>query len=232
MTSVGIMQPYFLPYVGYYQLINAVDTFIIHDRVKYTKKGWINRNRLLTSDNRLKSISINLVKSKDTDTILEKEISNVYDREKLVRIIKETYRQAPYFYEIEAFIEEVILFNTTSLSNYLENSIMTFSRLLEIDTAICLARRINHDRNLMGSKLVMDLVKGVGGTTYINMIGGAHLYSKSEFNKNELELLFITQDIECTEPDSRNNSDLSYSIVDLISYRGLDYTISKVKGLI
>ena len=45
--TVAIMQPYFFPYIGYFQLIGAVDQFVIYDTVKYTKKGWINRNRML-----------------------------------------------------------------------------------------------------------------------------------------------------------------------------------------
>ena len=45
--TLGIMQPYFLPYIGYWQLLSAVDQFVVYDNIKYTKKGWINRNRFL-----------------------------------------------------------------------------------------------------------------------------------------------------------------------------------------
>jgi len=44
---VGIMQPYFLPYIGYFQLINLCDKFVIYDDIQFTKRGWINRNRIL-----------------------------------------------------------------------------------------------------------------------------------------------------------------------------------------
>ena len=45
--KLGVMQPYFLPYIGYFQLIEAADVFVVYDNIKYTKKGWINRNRML-----------------------------------------------------------------------------------------------------------------------------------------------------------------------------------------
>ncbi len=45
--KIAIMQPYFFPYIGYFQLIESVDLFVLYDNIKYTKKGWINRNRFL-----------------------------------------------------------------------------------------------------------------------------------------------------------------------------------------
>ena len=47
--KLGIMQPYYLPYIGYWQLLNAVDKYVIYDDVNFIKGGWINRNRILNN---------------------------------------------------------------------------------------------------------------------------------------------------------------------------------------
>ena len=54
MKKIAIMQPYFFPYIGYFQLINSVDEFIIYDNIQYTKGGWINRNQILANNKKKK----------------------------------------------------------------------------------------------------------------------------------------------------------------------------------
>ena len=61
---LAIMQPYFFPYIGYFQLIAAVDQFIVYDNIKYTKKGWINRNRMLQNG---KDVMFSLPLKSDSD---------------------------------------------------------------------------------------------------------------------------------------------------------------------
>ena len=82
------MQPYFFPYLGYFKLINAVDKFVVYDDVEYTKKGWINRNRLLFG-NEINTFSIPIRKSSDYDKIKEKFVS---DDENGIRLILKNLR--------------------------------------------------------------------------------------------------------------------------------------------
>ncbi len=65
--KVAIMQPYLFPYIGYFQLINSVDEFVIYDNIKYTKKGWINRNRILVKG---KDQLITATLKKDSDYLV------------------------------------------------------------------------------------------------------------------------------------------------------------------
>ena len=94
--KLAIMQPYFLPYIGYFQLIAAVDQFIVYDNIKYTKKGWINRNRLLQNGTDT-VFSIPLSKDSDALDIRERQIAADFRRDKLLKQIAEAYRKAPYF---------------------------------------------------------------------------------------------------------------------------------------
>ena len=94
--KVGIMQPYFLPYVGYFQLIAAVDLFIVYDNIKYTKKGWINRNRMLLNGTDT-TFSLPLRKDSDYLNVVDRELSLDFDRHKLLNQLRGAYIRAPYF---------------------------------------------------------------------------------------------------------------------------------------
>ena len=104
MKSIAIMQPYFMPYIGYFQLINAVDEFVVYDNIKYTKKGWINRNRYLLN-NTESTFSIPLKKDSDWKDIVDRTISDDFDNKKFLRQIESAYRKAPFFIEIIQLIE-------------------------------------------------------------------------------------------------------------------------------
>ncbi len=68
--KLAIMQPYFFPYIGYFQLINTVDEFVVYDNIEFTKKGWINRNRILVNG---KDEYITLPIKKDSDFLHVKD---------------------------------------------------------------------------------------------------------------------------------------------------------------
>ncbi len=96
--KVAIMQPYFLPYIGYFQLINAVDKFVIYDNIEFTKKGWINRNRILVNG-KDEFISLPITKASDFLHANQRYLASNFENEKnkILRKIKESYRKAPYF---------------------------------------------------------------------------------------------------------------------------------------
>ena len=104
------MQPYFFPYIGYFQLINAVDKFIIYDDVNYIKKGWINRNNILVN-NSPNLIQVPLIAASQNRLI--KDILVVDEnnwKDKLLKTIYFNYKKAPFFDQIFSLLEEV-LFN-------------------------------------------------------------------------------------------------------------------------
>ena len=94
--KLGIMQPYYCPYIGYWQLMNAVDEFVVYDNLKYTKRGWINRNRFL-QNGKAAFFTINLKKDSDFLDIKDRIISNVFDKKRIFNLFEASYRKAPYF---------------------------------------------------------------------------------------------------------------------------------------
>ena len=88
------MQPYFFPYIGYFQLIASVDLFIVYDNIKYTKKGWINRNRILLNGKAV-PFSLPLKSASDSLDLRDRELATDIDRERLVNQLYGAYRRAP-----------------------------------------------------------------------------------------------------------------------------------------
>ena len=119
---VGIMQPYFLPYLGYWQLINSVDKFVIYDDVNYIKGGWINRNRYLYNGE-AKVFNIIMKNSSSFKKINEIELmgsqGNYNPMKKLYSTFEMAYRKAPYFNDISILLKNILEFNENNLANFI-----------------------------------------------------------------------------------------------------------------
>ena len=189
---LAIMQPYFFPYIGYFQLMHAVDQFVVYDNVEYTKKGWINRNRILVNG---EDAYITLPLKKDSDYLMVKErfLADSWpaDRIKMLNRIRESYRKAPEFNVIFPFIEQCILFDQTNLFDFIFNSLKVLQRILNIDTQLKIASTIPVDHALKAEKKVIAINNAIGADEYINPIGGVALYSKETFGKEGIRLHFI-----------------------------------------
>lgn len=189
--KVGIMQPYFLPYIGYFQLLNAVDKYVIYDNIQYTKKGWINRNRILQNG---KDALITIPVEKDSDylDIRERKVSETFDRGKLINQIREAYRKAPYFNDIMPLAEDIINRNEENLFLYIYNSIIKVCGYLNIKTEIVVSSTLLIDHTLKGQDKVLAICKELRATEYYNAIGGQELYSSFVFAKENVTLSFLS----------------------------------------
>ena len=188
IMKVGIMQPYFFPYIGYFQLINAVDTFVIYDDVNYIKQGWINRNRILLKNEEY-LLTLNLANASSFKLINEIEIGN--NNGKLLKTIEQTYKKTPYFHETISVVEEILTFKESNLAGFLENSIRKLTSILCIQTNIVVSSKVEKDISKKGIDKVIDICKALNASIYINAIGGQGLYSKEAFAQNQINLKFI-----------------------------------------
>jgi hypothetical protein len=188
--TVAIMQPYFFPYVGYFQLIRSVDLFVIYDNLKYTKKGWINRNRILVNGTD-EVFSLPLKGDSDFLQIRERSLAPDFDRDKLLNKIKSAYRKAPHFAQASQIIESITRFEDPSLFEFIRNSLKKVSEYLEISTPITISSGIAIDHELKGQDKVLAICQAVGASRYVNAIGGQELYSRDEFLARGVELKFI-----------------------------------------
>jgi hypothetical protein len=187
---LSVMQPYFFPYIGYFQLIAASDQFIIYDNIKYTKKGWINRNRFLLNGTESK-FCINLTKDSDFCDVRDRQISQEYQRLKLLRQLHSAYRDAPQFFHIFPIIEKIVNFDSNNLFEYILNSVRCICHLLGITTEILISSEILIDHSLKSEDKLLAFCQKLGATKYINSYGGVDLYSKEIFFGAGVHLAFI-----------------------------------------
>lgn len=184
------MQPYFLPYIGYFQLIASVDLFIVYDNIKYTKKGWINRNRMLLNGTDV-MFSVPLKSASDSLDVNERQLADDFNRDKLLNQFKGAYQRAPYFTQTYPLVERIVRYNETNLFRYLHHSIVSTCSYLGVTTEIRKSSDISIDHSLRNQDKVLAICGAVGASTYVNAIGGKELYSAEVFANNEVELRFI-----------------------------------------
>jgi hypothetical protein len=189
--KLGIMQPYFLPYIGYFQLLNVVDKYVIYDNIQYTKKGWINRNRILQNGKDL-MITIPLEKDSDYLDVKDRCLSVSFDKKKLLNQIRESYRKAPYFEQVIPLIEGIVNYDDDNLFHYIDNSVREVCSYLDIKTEIIISSSLDIDHSLKGQDKVIAICKELKATDYYNAIGGQELYSPEEFKKENINLYFIS----------------------------------------
>ena len=184
------MQPYFFPYIGYFQLIAAVDLFIIYDNIKYTKKGWINRNRILLNGRDM-PFTLPLKGASDFLDLREREVAADFDRDKLVNQLRGAYAKAPQFNRMLPVIAEILRYPEVNLFEFLRNSIIRLCEIIGITTKIVVSSTIAINHELKSQDRVLALCQAVNAQAYVNTIGGMELYSKDEFRARGIELSFI-----------------------------------------
>lgn len=193
--KIGIMQPYFLPYLGYFQLIKASDAFVLHDNVQFTKRGWLNRNRILLNG-RGHLFTLPLVRTSHKAVIKDKYISADYSRESLLAKIYSAYHKAPHFRYVFPQIEKIILFNDNNFFTYTKNSILEICKMLEIEVNVLEASCCEVPPETSGQERVISICKALKAKAYINPISGTKLYSSTEFYNNSISLNFIQPNLQ------------------------------------
>ncbi|NQZ87250.1 MAG: WbqC family protein [Colwellia sp.] len=189
--KLAIMQPYFLPYIGYFQLIKAVDKFIIYDDVNFIKKGWINRNNLLVNGQPF-LFSVPLIKASQNRKINEiKMVESQEWHRKLLKTININYKKAPYFYEASSLIEKIFSYKTNNISDYATNALKIICQYLGITTEIIPSSTIYRNSELIGKNRIIDICLKENASIYINASGGKKLYDETSFLENNIELKFI-----------------------------------------
>lgn len=220
--KVAIMQPYFFPYIGYFQLMNAADVFVIYDQIEYTKKGWINRNRILVNG-KDDYVSLPLKKDSDYLSIKDRFLTSTWEieKKKMLNKIKESYRKAPYFEQTIALIEDCLDEKSANLFVFIANSLEKIKKHIAIDTKIIVSSSIDFDNNLKSVEKVLAICTSLHATQYINPIGGVDLYQKHTFEKDSIQLNFLkTRNI--TYKQYENEFIPFLSIIDVMMFNALD----------
>jgi len=212
------MQPYLFPYLGYFQLINAVDTFVIYDDVQYIKRGWINRNRILVGgEDHLFSFSVE--HDAQEKMIHERRYDESFTREshQFLKTLKHEYAKAEQFQSVMSLVSDILGQDERNVARMNALSIQRICDYLGITTSLLQSSGMNKDCSLTGAERILHINALLEGRRYINPIGGEHLYSRDAFAKHGIDLQFLKshevryqQQGECFVP--------SLSIIDVLMF--------------
>ena len=231
--KLAIMQPYFLPYIGYFQLINSVDRFISYDNVSYTTRSWINRNRVLIRSGSIAYITVP-VKHSGSDTYIHSiRIDNSQNwRQRILRTLYLNYRYAPFFEESFPLMEKLLIEHYDMISALNRKSLALICRHLGIDTLFIddSGRYSAIEEQLKTAEAsdkkhsrIISICKQEMADIYVNAIGGEKLYSKDIFMSEKINLLFIkTGQFRYNQNQSIFHPNLS--IIDVLMYAGVKKT--------
>ncbi len=216
--KLGIMQPYFFPYIGYWQLMNAVDTYVIYDDVNYIQQGWINRNKVLVNG---KGVFFTLLLDHASSFKKINEIT-LFDfirtKKKLLNTIRLAYAKAPFFSEIYPVVEEVFDTEDTNLSHFLIRQIAIISKYLNINTNFVISSNLDKNNKLTGEDKIIDICKKLKASYYINAIGGRDLYSRKNFEAEGIQLCFLKSDTIFYEQNKKLPFIENLSIIDVLMF--------------
>lgn len=190
--KVGIMQPYFVPYLGYWQLMNAVDRYVVYDDVNYIKGGRVNRNSIL-QNGQAQYFNLPLLGASPNKHINEVKVNcDPKHQNKLLKTLEMCYSKAPYYQQVRPIFEEIFTQQEFNLAKYLYFSFYKIGAYLGITTELILSSTLDKDCSLKAHHKVISICKLLGATEYYNSISGIPLYEPHRplFEKNGLKLCF------------------------------------------
>jgi len=172
--------------------MNAVDEFVLYDNVEYTKKGWINRNRILV-DGKDSYITLPLKKDSDYLDVRDRYLADGWlsERHKILSRVSASYRKAPHYGTVFPLVEECVSFRENNLFAFILHSLQQVNAYLDIKTPILISSSISMDHKLKSETRVIEICKARKAKSYLNPIGGVQLYSKEHFNEQGIDLCFL-----------------------------------------
>ena len=214
MTSIAIMQPYLLPYIGYFQTMSAVNKYVIYDDVQFIKGGWINRNNILIGGE--KSRFTMALKDASANKLIN-QIDIRDDFGKLRKTFAMNYARAPYARETLLLLDSIFEHSDRNLARFVGHSLKMIGNHLGLTCEIMFSSSLSKGSALKAQDRVIEICTSLGATTYINSIGGQDLYNRDDFDQHGVELKFLRT--EFAEYRQFKNSFVpGLSIVDILMF--------------
>lgn len=189
---LAVMQPYLFPYLGYFQLMAAVDRFVVLDDVNYINRGWINRNRILVGG-KPHTFTMPLDGASQNRLIRDIDIAADYENwaARFLKTLRHAYSGAANFAKAVSTVESILAFPGRNLSDYLTNSLQLICDFMDIRTEIIPTSSVYDKGGLAGADRIMDICAKDGADTYVNPPGGRELYDEDAFAARGVKLEFL-----------------------------------------
>lgn len=214
--KLAIMQPYLFPYLGYFQLIHAVDKFVFYDDVNFIKNGWINRNRILLSREPF-YFTVPLSGASPFAQIkdIRVQLSDLRWKQKMLKTFSQAYKGSPYFTEGMGLLESVLAIGTELIAVVARESVHTVLRYLNVRRPTVSTSSVYSNTHLKGQERVLDICRQEGAKVYINASGGRDLYREEDFRLMGIELKFLKSELP-QYPQGSGSFVSGLSILDIV----------------
>lgn len=207
-----------MPYIGFWQEVNAVDTYVFFDDVNFINRGWINRNNVLVN---AKKHMFSIALSNASQNRLINEIDIVDDFSKFRKTIVMSYKKAPYFEKSMLLIDNILDYPNRNLARFVGNSIEKVSEYLGIDTKFLYSSEIDKDMSLHRQNKILDICERLKATDYYDSTGAMELYDKPTFKLHGMTLSFVKSNI--TSYRQYNNEFVpGLSIIDVLMFNNIE----------
>jgi hypothetical protein len=218
---VTIMQPYFFPYLGYFQLLECSNIFVILDDVQYIKRAWVNKNRILINQTPY-WLKFPVQKASQNLFINQRYyVRDKNERNEILQRIQSAYRKAPHFTETYPLLLEIMKFDSNNVSGFNTNLIRQLTDFLGIECQILLSSELEKDNSLKGQDRIIEINRHLGSSHYVNPIGGISLYREQDFFEYELKLSFL-QPENIQYPQFKEPFVPFLSIIDVLMFCALN----------
>jgi WbqC-like protein family len=196
--KIALMQPYFMPYLGYFQLINAVDKFIFFDDAHFIKQGWINRNNILLDKEKHRFCLP--IKNMSSNKMIHETyvaVSPIHWDTALLKKIHQAYHKAPFFDVIYPKIEKILRGSIgRSIADVSIENIEQILDYLGVKKTLMRSAGRYDNSDLRLTAKVIDICKKEGATVYINAFGGQNLFHRDCFKAHQIDLFFIKPNLK------------------------------------
>ncbi|MDD2608885.1 MAG: WbqC family protein [Giesbergeria sp.] len=212
--KIALMQPYFFPYIGYYQLVHSVDEFVFYDDAAFIKQGYINRNRILLGA-APHNFSLAVKNVSSFRPIKNHDYLNNFSNFK--RQLYSSYSKAPNFKDAIQLVEQVLDESNNNVAHKNASSITTIFDYLGIEKKFSFSSDLIISEEIRGQNRVIEICKLKSAIKYINSPGGKSLYNKKIFSDNYIELSFIeSEEISYKQKGSEFTPNLS--MIDMLMW--------------
>jgi len=232
VDSVGMMQPYFFPYVGYYSIIDKVDVFVITDEVQYIRHGWMNRNRILNCNKEFTYINMAVKKVPQKTAIKEVRINNDHPwKQKFRQDLKRYKNFGNYYNEAMEVIEACLAYEADSLTHFHVNSLKQVMDYVGIKGRIEILSELNLQLPKIESpdEWGMYVTLALGGKTYYNPPGGMTFYDSKKYKEKGVDLLFLINKLTPYN-QGRDYFIAGMSMIDLMMFLSPEEILHQVKN--
>ena len=225
--KIAIMQPYILPYIGYFQLIKAVDKFIIYDDVNFINRVWINRNRLLVGG-KDSLFTIPLKEASQNKLIHEIEVNwDAAWKSKFLKTLEQSYKKAPFYADVLPLVQASLALDNVPISEVIVENLRILCSYLDIKTEIIASSRSYNNQHLKAQERILDICLQEKAHQYINPIGGIELYDKTVFEEKGMVLNFIKAKA-ISYPQFKNEFVPWLSILDVLMFN----SVAQIQGFL